>query len=372
MADGSASVAKVCAGCSKDVSKLPRTKDAKGRYLCQDCLAKLKAKGTDGKSGDAKPAATAKAPKAAPVEVDVMSKLLADTPGVELCPNCGGGITVGSKICLRCGFNKETGKAMKVQVELAPKERGEPSKAGQGFIAAYRAMADTPLGWLFAAGGSLIGGLIGAGAYSYIMTSSGYEVYIVAVLIGMLAGAGGLLTVRWSASTSHGVVCAIVALACIIGGRYFAISQFADEFVEKVTRDVKVEDDDIIAVIGRDVHREFSAQGKNYQWPEDSDPATASEEFEFPAPIWAEAKGRFEKMDEAAKTEKKAVAEAELKRAIEDFRSEATGAAFSESLNQTRGGFRRRSGWGAYIKWMLVGVCVAFAIGSGFNNPFND
>ncbi len=375
MADVSGTTTKVCASCAKDVSKLPRTKDAKGNYLCQECLAKFKAK--QPAAAVAKPTKPASTKAAVPAESDVLSKLLADSPGVELCPNCGGGIQVNSKICIRCGFNKETGKALKVQVELAKKEKGEPSAAGKTFAAAYLALADSPMGWLFAAGGALIGGLIGAGAYSYIMTSSGYEIYPVAVLIGFLAGVGGWLTVRWSASTSHGVIAAAVALLCILGGRYFAINQFAEAMVDKMVRNIRVEDENIIAIIGRDVDQEFKSQGKNYQWPEDVDPVTATEESEFPPPIWEEASARFAKMDETAKQTKRSQAEAELRSAIEKFKSEASDMMFTESLNQqssSRGLFRKRTtfGWTGYIKWTLIGLCVAFGVGSGFNNPFND
>jgi hypothetical protein len=132
MAEATSSAAKVCAACSKDVSSLPRTKDAQGRYFCKECVDKLKAKAA-AKSAPDKPAASA--PAAAPGEHDVMAKLLSDTPGVELCPNCGGGVTVGSKICVRCGFNKETGKAMKVVVERAAKDKEEKtSKRGGSFV----------------------------------------------------------------------------------------------------------------------------------------------------------------------------------------------------------------------------------------------
>jgi hypothetical protein len=134
MAEATSSAAKVCAACSKDVSTLPRTKDAQGRYFCKECVDKLKAKAATAKSAPAKPA-TATAPPTAPGEHDVMAKLLSDTPGVELCPNCGGGVTVGSKICVRCGFNKETGKAMKVVVERAAKDKEEKtSKRGGSFV----------------------------------------------------------------------------------------------------------------------------------------------------------------------------------------------------------------------------------------------
>ena len=127
MAETSSSAAKVCAACSKNVAKLPRTRDAQGRYFCKECVDKLKGKTVVGTGSEAGPI-----PKAAPPgDMDVMAKLLADTPGVELCPNCGGGVTVGAKFCVRCGFNKETGKAMKVVVERAKKEK-EPKSGGRG------------------------------------------------------------------------------------------------------------------------------------------------------------------------------------------------------------------------------------------------
>jgi hypothetical protein len=129
MAESASAAVKVCTACSKDVTNLPRTKDGQGRYFCKTCVDKIKAK--------AKPAAAATGPIAVvdPAETDVMAKLLASSPGVELCPNCGGGINVGAKLCVRCGFNKETGKAMKVVVERAPKDKKEKSgRRGGTFV----------------------------------------------------------------------------------------------------------------------------------------------------------------------------------------------------------------------------------------------
>ncbi len=335
---------------------MPRTRDAKGRYFCKPCAEKFKSK------------LAAKQTEPDPV----MAQLLAGTHALQSCPNCAGGIEPGARICIRCGFNRELGTAMRVQVELARKEREEPSAAARSMMDAINAMADSPLGLLFAAVGAFLGGCAGACLYSWVMVSSGYEVFPIAVAIGFLTGLGAFIPLRGFAGTWHGVIAAAIALTATLGGRYIAIAQFADQVVTQETRRIKVGEPEITAIIGRDVASEWASQGKHYQWPAGSDPVSARAKEDFPIPIWTEATVRYAAMDEATREQKRVQANAELRQAINDAKSEMASAAFTQTLNQSSGSFRRRTGWSGYIKWMLVGVCVAFCVGSGGRNPFQD
>lgn len=346
MADGA--VAKLCAACAKDVASLPRTKDAQGRYFCQECAAKLKAK--QPQQATARPAAPKPVPvkAAAPSDGDVLSKMLADSPGVELCPNCGGGMQSNSKICIRCGFNKETGRAMRVQVEHAKKERGE-SKA----LAAAGALAAGPAALLFAAIGSLIGGAIGAGIWYGVAMHLNREIGWIAWGVGVLAGLGAAMGGRQIVGTHTGLIAAAIAAGAVLAGKYAVVEVIVSDIESAVSRAVVAEDEHAIGLIARDVAKEHQAAGKNYQWPEDSSPEEALIEDGFPPPIWTDAKARYDALDDAGKKERKDAAtrlmKTEFKGAMNEFRGEGFAAMFGP----------------IDILFFILAIGSAFSIGAG-------
>ncbi|MBC7835770.1 MAG: hypothetical protein H7Y88_11820 [Phycisphaerales bacterium] len=128
---GSTSAVKVCVICAKDVSAAPRVKDGQGNYLCMagDCQQKMMARVRT----------AAAAPKAAPVllgddEMGLMDKLISASPMLTSakCTECGWPLRSGAMICTHCGFNSQTGKAVKTRltVENAPKEKRVKVKGG--------------------------------------------------------------------------------------------------------------------------------------------------------------------------------------------------------------------------------------------------
>lgn len=334
MPEVTSSAAKVCAACAKDVSNLPRTKDAQGRYFCKTCAEKLKGK-------------TAQAAK--PAEQDaVMAKLLADSPGVELCPNCGGGIQSGAKICIRCGFNKQTGQAMRVQVERAKKERGESAA-----LSKVSAVAAGPAALVFATIGALIGGALGGGLWYGVAMGANREFAILAWLVGAITGFGAALGARGHVGTFTGVIAAVIAAGAVIGAKYAVVENIVGQVEKKVAHAVVAKDEHAIGMIAREVAREHEAAGKHYQWPGDVTPDKAIQEDDFPAIIWTEASSRYEAMDDAAKAERKSAATAEMKQdfhgAMNDVRSEGFAAMFGV----------------VDILFFLLALGSAFAIGSG-------
>lgn len=334
MAEVSGSAPKLCAACSKDVTALPRTKDAQGRYFCKECLAKLKAK--------------AAAPSK-PVEQDaVMAKLLADTPGVELCPNCGGGVQVGAKICIRCGFNKETGKAMRVQVERAPKEKGEP-----GALSKVGAAAAGPTALAFATLGALIGGGIGGAMWYGVAMGANRELAILAWLVGAITGVGAAAGARAYVGTYTGIIAVVVTLGAVIGAKYMVVENIVGQVEQKVSRQVVAKEEHAIGLIGRDVAKEHEAAGKRYQWPDEVTPDTALMEDDFPAIIWTEAKGRYDALDDAAKAQKRSDATAELRKAFKGAMNEVRSEGFAEMFSLYD------------ILFFILAIGSAYAIGSG-------
>lgn len=131
---------RVCQACGEDCSGQPRIKDSKGRYIHKTCAERIL---KESKSKKSRPASTAAAAPvavaAAPVEsrplamdsfLDDSLKLVAQT-----CPNCNNSMPEGTQLCVRCGYNFETGKTHKTvaSVEKAPKGERSTSDGG-GFF----------------------------------------------------------------------------------------------------------------------------------------------------------------------------------------------------------------------------------------------
>ena len=118
---------KICVVCGKDVSDSPRVKDAQGRYVCQGaCQATF--------AGKAK-APAAPAPK---VESSFMDQLISTSPMISTtsCPTCNAPLPRDGVLCTRCGFNIQTGKAVKTKLIVEKEKRsagGADSSDGPKF-----------------------------------------------------------------------------------------------------------------------------------------------------------------------------------------------------------------------------------------------
>ncbi|MEZ6242988.1 MAG: hypothetical protein R3B57_08095 [Phycisphaerales bacterium] len=114
---------KICVICGQDCSDRPRTKDKDGRYACRDCLAKQQ------KSARPDASSTPRQPKAKPTPTGVdpvLAGLIDDAPAMHACPGCSRLIRADAKICLHCGFNTQTGRAVRTRVTnptAAPKKQ---------------------------------------------------------------------------------------------------------------------------------------------------------------------------------------------------------------------------------------------------------
>lgn len=119
---------KICVVCGKDVAKLPRVKDAAGHYICVgSCQETLKAKMAAARPNPMKPAPAPAVKKPEPESYDLMEKLIAESPmsRARHCTGCGSPLVNNAVVCVRCGMNAMTGKAMKTRVstEKAPKQK---------------------------------------------------------------------------------------------------------------------------------------------------------------------------------------------------------------------------------------------------------
>lgn len=127
--------AKTCSICGVDVSSKPRAKDAKGRYVCQDCFNKAKQTKVVQQTPPT-PKAAAGAPGTPEGDADnafllgIGSKHSVAESGTKPCPECGRALTSDAAICVGCGFDFAKGKRMQVKVLKARivDETGQPVK----------------------------------------------------------------------------------------------------------------------------------------------------------------------------------------------------------------------------------------------------
>lgn len=230
---GAETVAKSCAFCGIDVSGKPRTKDAQGRYACADCVKKATAvkaradaaaKGIDIAKANTPPNKLIEVQKTEDV-TDVLDGLIAKSAAQSgtACPQCGRLIPTNGVLCTGCGFNKDTGKALRTRVERAPKEL-----TGAAKVAKQTASAGMYLG--FSVVGGLLGGAIGAAAWAFIAYQFKVEIGWIAWIIGAMVGIGASVGAQGMAGMMTGAYAAAVAAGSVLAGKYFAGLSLLDDF----------------------------------------------------------------------------------------------------------------------------------------------
>lgn len=112
-------------------------------------------------------------------------------------------------------------------------------------------MATDPSG-NFAFVGATIGAILGAALWGAITYFTNYEVGIVAWAIGGLVGAGS--AVLGGRGGGMGMVCALLAVAAICGGKYFAVRLSMGDFSSKM----------IAATVTREMYDEELAYAKKF------------------------------------------------------------------------------------------------------------
>ncbi|MGD9690909.1 MAG: RDD family protein [Phycisphaerales bacterium] len=160
--------AKICEFCHQDCSNKARVKDPSGHYYCKECYpeAQKAAKGGGGRTGSDDsiplvasafdepviPTAEMVAPKEDPKKPQAAEKV-EDAP-TKNCPSCGVLIAPKGIVCTNCGFNIQSGKALKTKIE---KVKAAPKSAGGG---AQGAAAGNYAGLLSRALAAIVDGII--------------------------------------------------------------------------------------------------------------------------------------------------------------------------------------------------------------------
>ncbi len=182
---------KTCVVCGQDVSGKPRVKDAAGKYMCAgECQQKAAAAAKARQ--DARPAAPGAAAQAKPPMAPggLLGQLIDDSPMLKSakCESCGSAMPGGSVICTRCGFNTQTGKALKTAV-IVEKEKKEAKAPTGGYSNKYAASDFGPgFGVLFLIVTAVVGGCFALGFISPGLLLLGILVASVVQIVGFIWG----------------------------------------------------------------------------------------------------------------------------------------------------------------------------------------
>ena len=121
---GEGPLEKICVICDEDCSGKPRTKDRHGRYYCAACYEKA-IRAQREKRPEARrhptPAAKEPAPALGMIDHNMMAEFADEAAAASEsvpaeatfnCPGCDQPLPLGTKICVNCGINVETGRSI--------------------------------------------------------------------------------------------------------------------------------------------------------------------------------------------------------------------------------------------------------------------
>lgn len=154
----------------------------------------------------------------------------------------------------------------------------------------------------YAVVGGLAGGALGAALWAVVAVLTNYEIGWIAWAIGGMVGFGVATGNRGGAYSPRtaGLLAVAITVLAIPVGKYAAIKMSFptdDELVEALLQNV-FHDEYVISHVADAVVEEFTADGRELDWPLGVDPATAASQGEYPADVWTEAEERWTDMSE--------------------------------------------------------------------------
>jgi hypothetical protein len=158
---------------------------------------------------------------AAPAAHAASASTPAEAAGV--CPNCGVPMAAEARVCVSCGYDRRTGRALRAASEVVG-----PSKVGD----TARSAGSFTLGIVLSAVGAAVGAIIWAGVAILLNLELGY----VAWAVGLLAGGGMLLGARRQ-TVPAGVAAAGIALAGVLLGKALIFGFYVRPYIAAEAKD---------------------------------------------------------------------------------------------------------------------------------------
>ncbi|MFI4881505.1 MAG: hypothetical protein ACIAQU_02845 [Phycisphaerales bacterium JB064] len=140
---------KICVVCGADCATLPRLKDSQGRYACKTCVEAKRRAATGDKAmpkaspaPKPRPAASAAGGASAGFSMDAYLDGI-HTPDANPCPKCGAGRAADAVVCMQCGFDSASGRAMttKVGKDKPKRTRSSAPRVSSGMVCVIIALA---------------------------------------------------------------------------------------------------------------------------------------------------------------------------------------------------------------------------------------
>ncbi len=207
----------------------------------------------------------------------------------------------------------------------------------------------------------LAAGVIGATLWAGVAAITHYEVGWVAWAVGGLVGvavARGNVDGHREPAMAGVLAVAITALS-IVGGKYLAVSLTLPSAAELIASVMANFDNEeyVMSFVADDVAAELEASGQTVDWPAGVDPSMASEESDYPADVWTEARERWASLSDAERADFQ-----EARRRETSANLDANAAAFRGRL--FRGAF---AGSFAPLDLIFFGLAIvtAWGIASG-------
>lgn len=352
------SIEKQCVLCGDSCVGQPRIKNEKGQYAHRACAeAQQKSK------QQAKPTPD---PELAALGFDDdgfgdMGDLLPDTP-IEpqqpamraACPSCGNALAQGTVVCMNCGYNTQSGKALKTKA----KDQTTPSAGGAMVAGVAGKAGGFTLLTIMPIVGACVAGAIGAAIWAAIAYFANLEIGWIAIGIGALVGLGALIGARNDGNLWVGCVAAVIAVASILAGKYAVISIIYDQefgdFVSDAETNLVVDETWLLQEIVDDLAYERIDSGKPIIWP---DPSMTIEFAEwpndYPIDLQNAANAQWDKFTPEEQQEQ--IDEMQASMDDIDF-GELEAAIKKEGFVSTFGMFD--------LVWLFFAVCAAYSVGA--------
>ena len=302
-------IEKKCVICAKSCAGQPRIKDAQGNYAHKTCAQEQQAKSAKSKRT---PAAAAVAPvlDLGPEEEPDMAAFLDDLPSVSdqdpsagiraACPGCGTSIASDATICMSCGCNTKTGRGPKIKTPKIKSKKQGPNlaaKAGSLAIAPFLPII-----------GAVIGGAIGAAAWAAIAYFTGFEIGILATVVGAICGIGAVIGAGGEGNAWSGMVAVVAALVSIVAGKAIVYEIYLDQLNSiKVALQAEAETEKMLGDyldynatydIAFDIAWEQQENGDTLEWPNpEIDLFETMDLSDFPQDIIDETNEKWNSMD---------------------------------------------------------------------------
>ncbi len=166
--------------------------------------------------------------------------------------------------------------------------------------------------------GGLIGGAVGAGLWAIVSYLTGYEIGWIALGIGFVVGAGVRAGAGSTGGALTGAVAVVIAFVSIFAGKYAAIQiEYGDLLTAGLT------DEQVIAIVARDMAHEREGAGEVLDWPANVSDAAPDAAY-FPPEIWDEANTYWLMLDDSQQAQVRVAVLAEF----EQLRDQYSGIAF--------------------------------------------